>query len=635
MSLGFEQAGFDIVFAVDNDAHHVATHQRNFPYCKTIMESITELSVKSILSHIGSSREADLVFGGPPCQGFSNMGLRDTGDPRNTLVGEFIRIVKEISPKAFVMENVPGMNSGDTAPIFDWAVENFTKLGYRLASPIRTLNSADFGVPQIRKRLFLIGIREDIDYTPRYPEGPSRCQPPRPTVWDAIADLPKVEDDDSLLVSDISKYSVEPAKENKYARVARGFEKNGSDFGRPREWNDKLVSGCLRTRHSEKTRDLYASTPPGQMVPGHKLPKLDPYGLAPTLRAGTNSARGSFTAPRPVHPKQPRVITAREAARLHGYPDWFSFYPAKWHALRQIGNSVCPPVAMAVGAELIVALGYKQKDLLRPRVKLSDEFNLPDEAERTQKRIPFANEFPKIVNWLFEIKYDAKKRSMKDPTISVEDIYHAIESTGVSLPRVRPERFLVETSRYRSVEKLLRLPMSKGFTIAIVDREAGTGEFVPIGSPDTIEDKDSIKVPSAEINMATPVDIDQTLLDTEAGALTISENLNVLESLPNGMLTELKLDRDLFGIGNSVPVQADIRVDNKRRLRGIVLSSLNGRLPKKSQIERQLVNAHLKHAVLVACLTKKHFMLAFFERNRGKAEMLWRHFFVVRPKNEV
>src|SRR6185437_14122619 len=102
---------------------------------------------------------------------------------------------------------------------------------------------------------------------------------------------------------------------------------------------------------------VYAATLPGHTVPGHKLPKLHPEGISSTLRAGSDSTHGSYTAPRPIHPYRPRCITAREAARLHGFPDWFAFYPTKWHAYRQIGNAVCPPVARAVGFSILAALG--------------------------------------------------------------------------------------------------------------------------------------------------------------------------------------------------------------------------------------------------------------------------------------
>lgn len=117
MSLGFEQAGFDVVLSVDVDGHHVAAHARNFPNAVTLCRSIVGLDAEAVYSAIGGKREIDLVFGGPPCQGFSHMGLRDVKDPRNTLVDEFARLVSELRPRAFLMENVAGMASGKTKAV--------------------------------------------------------------------------------------------------------------------------------------------------------------------------------------------------------------------------------------------------------------------------------------------------------------------------------------------------------------------------------------------------------------------------------------------------------------------------------------------------------------------------------------
>ena len=374
MSLGFEQAGFDILFALDCDGHHVAVHRRNFPSHPTLCLPVADLTGKAIFDAIGGPQEIDLVFGGPPCQGFSSMGLRDVQDPRNSLVDEFARLVAEIRPKAFAMENVPGMVAGKTKAIFDRAIGFLEAAGYLIAKPVSILDASDFGVPQKRKRLFLLGVRSDIGVRPAYPIGPQPGQPHRPTVWEAIADLPDVDRHSTLYGSDEIEYDREP--ESPYAKVARGLLEDRSDFSYRRRWDRQRCTGCLRIRHSANAVELYAATPPGSTVPGHKLPRLDPNGICSTLRAGSDSTHGSYTAPRPVHPFRPRCITAREAARLHGFPDWFAFFPTKWHAYRQIGNAVCPPVARAVGFSILSALGlapWKPKKL----IALADTFELP------------------------------------------------------------------------------------------------------------------------------------------------------------------------------------------------------------------------------------------------------------------
>lgn len=113
----------------------------------------------------------------------------------------------------------------------------------------------------------------------------------------------------------------------------------------------------MRTDHTELSRQRFAATAHGDTEPVSRFRKLDPAGICNTLRAGTASDRGAFTSPRPIHPYTPRCITVREAARLHSYPDWFRFHVTKWHGFRQIGNSVPPLLAQAVGAELMRAMG--------------------------------------------------------------------------------------------------------------------------------------------------------------------------------------------------------------------------------------------------------------------------------------
>ncbi|HEY2911357.1 MAG TPA: DNA cytosine methyltransferase, partial [Gemmataceae bacterium] len=125
MSVGFERAGFDIALGVDRDGHHAATHERNFPNGKTLCRSVGDLTAAEAIEALDGRNEVDLIVGGPPCQGFSTMGQRDALDPRNTLVAEFVRLVRDVRPKAFVMENVPGMLAGSTHTILADALSQF------------------------------------------------------------------------------------------------------------------------------------------------------------------------------------------------------------------------------------------------------------------------------------------------------------------------------------------------------------------------------------------------------------------------------------------------------------------------------------------------------------------------------
>lgn len=135
-------------------------------------------------------------------------------------------------------------------------------------------------------------------------------------------------------------------------------------LGYPRRWDSALLTSSMRTAHTDISRRRFRETPQGEVEPISRFFKLAPDGQSNTLRAGTDSARGAFTSPRPIHYKYERCISVREMARLHGYPDWFRFHVTKWHGARQIGNSVPPPLARAVASSVIRALGVKPQ---RPR----------------------------------------------------------------------------------------------------------------------------------------------------------------------------------------------------------------------------------------------------------------------------
>lgn len=624
MSVGFEQAGFDVLLAVDRDPYHVATHHRNFPYGKSLMASVAELCGESIRQHLPAGAEVALIYGGPPCQGFSTMGLRDAEDPRNSLVDHFARIISEVRPRAFVMENVPGMNTGDTSTIFDHAIRRFRGAGYRLAWPVQVLNAADFGVPQLRRRLFVLGVRDDVAGDIRYPDGPPAGQAPRPTVIEAISDLPDVDVNEDLFRSDSAPYDRDPAPGATYARVARGNLADPTDFGRPRIWDRSRVTGCLRVKHSEKARDLYDATPPGSMVPGHKLPKLDPAGMAPTLRAGTDSERGSHTAPRPVHPLRPRVITAREAARLHGYPDWFAFYPTKWHAYRQIGNSVCPPVAKAVGAAVLRALGVDASTLPRPSVSLGDEFALASDRPKHQRRIPVAQEFPKVINHLWQEACGSGARPKPSGvSITPEQVAAAIEASGADLPRVRPDRFLIDVARFRGLDRLLATPRSAGYTILITDAAKGEGRWVRNGTVGAMGDTDQVEVKSGEINDAVPLD-DVHEFDSERALVQVLESPSNLRTLTGGAWAEVRLQRDLFSLPPRGPYRGIATTTTGQSVNVTVVVTTEGKLPTTTKLWEAAKEDSSDAVVLLASLTRRHALFVGFEVAKDACAESWR-----------
>jgi DNA (cytosine-5)-methyltransferase 1 len=355
LSLGFEQAGFDIKAAVELDPIHAATHEFNFPNCKTICRSVRELSGVDIRSLAGiNDEEVDVVFGGAPCQGFSLIGYRALNDPRNELVHHFVRIVKELRAKYFVFENVRGLTIGTHRQFLEDVIAAFREDDeYDVLKPYRVLNAVEYGVPQNRERLFLIGARKGAKL-PSYPS-----QTYRTTVWDALKDLPNADDFDELVESDSVRVRFGAA--SKYTKYLRGIAQDPQDLSYPRRFDQKLLTSSNRTIHTRESKRRFRATPPGRVELISRFLKLDPDGLCNTLRAGTASDRGAHTSPRPIHPKWPRVITVREAARLHSYPDWFRFHVTKWHGFRQVGNSVPPLLARAVASEIVRAMGVRLK----------------------------------------------------------------------------------------------------------------------------------------------------------------------------------------------------------------------------------------------------------------------------------
>jgi len=226
-----------------------------------------------------------------------------------------------------------------------------------VVSPIQVLNAAEFGVPQRRKRVFILGHMARA--TP--PAYPAPTHPyskngnsGRPSVWDAIGDLPKIDNYRYLLETD--EYRGTLGKPSHYSRLLRGEVLDSENGVKEATTNGSGLRGCLRTSHSAKTVRRFSKTKQGCSEQVSRSYRLSKNGLAPTLRAGTGPAHGSFMAPRPIHPFQDRCITVREAARLHSFPDYFQFHPTKWHGFQQIGNSVPPLLARAVAKAVRLAL---------------------------------------------------------------------------------------------------------------------------------------------------------------------------------------------------------------------------------------------------------------------------------------
>jgi DNA (cytosine-5)-methyltransferase 1 len=373
MSLGFEQAGFDVVAAVEFDPIHAATHEYDFPECRVLCADATKVRADQLLEQAGVRRgEVDVIFGGPPCQGFSLIGKRLADDPRNTCLFHFQRLVAEIRPRYFVMENVSGLTIGPAREVLEAFIEESKEAGYKVVEPVRVLNAAEFGVPQDRRRLFVYGYLPS-QRKPRYPDelftSPGKAGGPvaqrlaesplplGPCVEDAIGDLPDIDGFDELLDSDCVAYRLKGG--SKYARTLRGETHDPDDYSYERVYDRAILTASMRAEHTELSRQRFRATEWGDTEPVSRFFKLPPKGVCNTLRAGTATDRGAFTSPRPIHPHHARCISVREAARLHSYPDWFRFHVTKWHGFRQIGNSVPPRLARAVASGVREALGVK------------------------------------------------------------------------------------------------------------------------------------------------------------------------------------------------------------------------------------------------------------------------------------
>lgn len=372
MSLGFEAAGFDTLVAIDNNPMHVATHEWNFPLTRSLCADIETLSAEDILTSAKdrwSERypdeswpgDIDCIFGGPSCQGFSEIGRHNPQDERNNLLRAFARLVAAIKPKYFVMENVPGLLASVNDSIRAEALKILADEDYSFSAgrPF-ILSAGDFGVPQARRRVFVVGNRKDAP-----PVSVPVARGTRVTVSEALDDLRFLQLYRSLATKDSIQLSAAAlakmeAAASAYVRSLR----NGPDsahgsygLGYSRPWDPTIVTSAGRTSHRKEVRERFRITRQGAEEQVSRLQRLRADGLAPTLRAGTGRDHGSFTSARPIHHRYPRVITVREAARLHSFPDWFRFHVTKWHGFEQIGNSVPPLLAEAIACEIIRALG--------------------------------------------------------------------------------------------------------------------------------------------------------------------------------------------------------------------------------------------------------------------------------------
>lgn len=343
-SLGAIRAGFDVAAAIDLDKHAIASHKKNFPLTNHRRRNIARLSGESMLE-IANLNEGKLtgLIGGPPCQGFSRIGSRRKNDKRNSLFYHFFRLVSETKPLFFVAENVPGILDEK----YDSLVEEALSLvceDYDWVEPFK-ICASDFGAATNRTRVFFVGTHNSLKSSLSVGDFMAKNKHKEASVRIALAGLqPRIM---SSWQSEESSWRQVDLVDSEYIRlINRHCAGSAGDAVAIKRFEEKReISGWLGTHHQAEVVKRFAAVPAGHTEKISRYPRLSWEGLCPTLRAGTDSSRGSFQAVRPIHPEEHRVIATREAARLQGFPDWFQFSPTKWHSFRQLGNSISPFVS--------------------------------------------------------------------------------------------------------------------------------------------------------------------------------------------------------------------------------------------------------------------------------------------------
>lgn len=327
LSYGFESAGFDILLGIDNDAKALETFEFNHKKSKSICGDITKITYKKDIKPLIGDCKIDVIVGGPPCQGMSLSGPRKFDDPRNELYLSYIRLVEEIQPKAFVIENVPGLVSLFGGQIKDSIINKFTAMGYNIQYKI--LCAADYGVPQNRKRVVFVGMKKGVF---SYPEPCNN----RITCSMALDDLPPLEEE---LGEENAPYFKEPS--NAYQSLMR--------------LRSTSVRNHIAAAHSEKVKNIISLVPDGgnyKNLPEEYINSRN-FHVAWTRFASNKPAPTIDTGHRHhFHYKYNRVPTVRECARLQSFPDDFVFFGNKTQQFRQVGNAVPPLMAQAIAETL-------------------------------------------------------------------------------------------------------------------------------------------------------------------------------------------------------------------------------------------------------------------------------------------
>lgn len=353
MSAGLRLAGFKILAGADFDRKHISSFTRNFPEAKSVVADLTALSPERFMSKwLPGVARVDLLAGGPPCQGFSKnvpRKLRRAEDRRNQLVATFLDYCEVLRPRLALMENVAEISNGFDRAFSQELTRRLSALGYSVASC--TLNAAEYGVPQRRRRAFFLAAAGRFPPSAPAPTHSLRdsCLSmlrPAVSVWEAIGDLPSMSHD--AAVAERREYACPPfSRFQQWARNGEARVKNHS----PRRLSDKQYLRLASLQPGQSHKDLAAALKINGGYSG-AYGRLTKDMVAPTItRWVFHPGSGRWG-----HPVDARVITMREAARLQGFPDEFEFVGSYNEQAGQIGNAVPPLLAKVIASRMLSRL---------------------------------------------------------------------------------------------------------------------------------------------------------------------------------------------------------------------------------------------------------------------------------------
>lgn len=335
MSVGATAAGVKVALAIEAEVNAAATYTLNHPKTVMLQQDIRRIDPRDpyLSAIIRKSKQPTVIFGGPPCQGFStsNQRTRSASNPINWLFREYIRFVKAIYPDWIVFENVRGILEADHGALLDRITGELKKLGYTLSAGI--LNAKNFGVPQNRSRFFIIGSLHGVSVP--LPQGKSHSQI---SVRNAIADLPLLENGAG---QNVLPYKTKPG--SLYVKLMRGKLRS--------------CNGHLVTRNAPLILKRYSHIPQGgnwekipkRLMKNYADPSRCHTGIYYRLKEDEPSiVIGNFRKNMLIHPWQDRGLSVREAARLQSFPDWFQFTGSIGFQQQQVGNAVPPLLAKEV-----------------------------------------------------------------------------------------------------------------------------------------------------------------------------------------------------------------------------------------------------------------------------------------------